>query len=653
MHDHKSGRKAADTVQDVILLGNPNVGKSVIFSLLTGKYAIVSNYPGTTIEVAYGTILGSKPKTRIIDTPGVNNLIPMSEDEKVTRDILLSSPAKAVIQVADAKNLKRALLISVQLAEMRVPFVLVLNLWDEALDRRISIDTAKLSELLGVPVITTIATQKWGTDKIFHAIDGAKPGLNTMLYEKSVEESLLAIENELHGDFLISRRSIALMLLSGDVSLKEWLSKNASKDGIKSIEDVVDNASRRFSQNLGYLINKQRLAFVDGILAQVYREEPGFFSKFQYAVARITMHPFWGLLFLALVMYVMYIFVGKFGAGTAVDFLQNTFFGEWINPVLVKFCRSFMPERISDFFVGQYGLFTMAFTYALAIILPIVFSFFVFFGVLEDTGYLPRLTVVSNKIFKVIGLNGKAILPMVLGLGCGSMATLTTRILETKRERIIVTVLLAVGVPCSAQLGVIFALLSAIPIKFFLVWFGMIFFILLLSGILASRIIPGESADFIMELPPVRIPQMWNIVLKTVSRMRWYLKEAVPLFILGTVLLFFMDSLGILRLIEYAAKPVITGLLGLPGRTTEAFIVGFLRRDYGAAGLKSIWEGGLMTPDQLVTSLVTITLFVPCVAHFFITIKERGWRSASLIFMVSLIAAIAGGLLTRMVLLLL
>jgi ferrous iron transport protein B len=288
----------------------------------------------------------------------------------------------------------------------------------------------------------------------------------------------------------------------------------------------------------------------------------------------------------------------------------------------------------------------MALTYSIAIVLPIVGTFFIAFGILEDSGYLPRLAIMVNRVFRVMGLSGKAVLPMVLGLGCDTMATLTARILETKKERIIVTLLLALGVPCSAQLGVILGMLAGVSARATAIWVGVVIGTIFLIGILAREIVPGESSDFILELPPIRLPQLSNVVLKTIARIEWYLREAVPLFILGTLVLFFFDKLGLLLWLEEIASPIVVGFLGLPVRATEAFLVGFLRRDYGAAGLFMLARAGELTPLQVVVSLVTITLFVPCIANFFIIIKERGWKTAiAIVSFIFPFAFLVGGLL--------
>ena len=227
-----------------------------------------------------------------------------------------------------------------------------------------------------------------------------------------------------------------------------------------------------------------------------------------------------------------------------------------------------------------------------------------------------------------MGLNGKAVLPMVLGLGCDTMATLTTRILDSKKDRMIVTLLLAMGVPCSAQLGVILGMLGGVSFYALVIWAGIILLVLFLVGYLASKVMPGDPSDFIYELPPIRVPQFKNIFFKTIARVDWYMREAVPLFILGTFVLFTLDKLNVLTVIEDLASPVVVGLLDLPPKAAEAFLIGFLRRDYGAAGLYALQKSGMMDNVQTLVSIVTMTLFIPCIANFFMIIKERGMKTA-------------------------
>jgi ferrous iron transport protein B len=654
MHDHSQTKKREVSGPDtpkICLVGNPNVGKSAIFGLLTGRYVTVSNYPGTTVEMISGETTFHREKFEVIDTPGVNSLVPMSEDEKVTRDILLETDLRSIIQVIDTKNIRRGLLITLQLAEMGLPLVIDLNMGDEALDRGISINEAVLENILGSKVVSTVAVKKKGiTGLKKHASKASVSGYR-FTYSPDLEEYISEIEEVLPHS-RISRRSIALMILSGDMTLRQWLLKNLDTEDISRIESIRDRASEKYTDPLSVVISRQRLSIVDSITDRVMtRSAPqrGGFSRF---LGEITIHPVWGFPFLFLVLYLLYKFVGSFGAGTLVDYLEEVVFGEYLNPWAERIVKAIIPfEFFRELFIGPYGIITMALTYAIAIILPITTTFFIAFSVMEDSGYLPRLASMLNRVFRAMGLNGKAVLPMVLGLGCDTMATLTTRILDTPKERLIVIILLALGIPCSAQLGVILGMFGKQPFSALLIWIASLTIVILFVGFLSSRLIPGQRADFILELPPIRLPQISNVLVKTMGRIEWYLKEAVPLFVLGTLILFVADKIKILPMIQDLSSPVIVTVLGLPAKATESFIIGFLRRDYGAAGLFTLQEQGLLNTEQTVVSLVTITLFIPCIANLFVIIKERGVKTALLIAaFIFPFAILVGGLLHRLLL---
>lgn len=680
----------------IALVGNPNVGKSVIFGALTGTYATVSNYPGTTVEVARAAAR-FEPGIEVIDTPGVNSLTPNSEDERVTRDILLSG-VDSVVQIADAKNLPRALVVSIQLAEAGLPFVLALNMMDEAADRGISIDAAKLSAELAVPVVPTIAVSGHGLAALREALRAPSVSHTRARYPAAVERALLQIERLLSG-FAVAPRWLALMCLAGDDTLRPWLVQHLSPAALSTIEDVRRDVQAQLPAEAGYQLSRARMRAAEQLAQAVTRavqgepratapaEPPwaavgaaavlgclallaGDFGlvpaltgppmrlvgwlgigaaavaayrspAMRVALGRWASRGISGLAVLFVVLYVIYRFVGAFAAGTAVDFFEDTVFAQYLNPLATRAVDSVaariapaagigadIVRALRNLLVGPYGLITVALTYAFAIIFPIVTAFFLAFSILEDSGYLPRLAIVVNRVFRGMGLNGKAVLPMVLGLGCDTMATLTARIMETRKERILVTLLLALGVPCSAQLGVILGLFGALPMWAPLVWGGVVLGVLFAVGFLAARLLPGDRSDLILEVPPIRRPQLGNIVIKTVGRLEWYLKEAVPIFVLGTFVLFVLDAVGVLAHIVRAAEPAVVGLLNLPAKAAEAFLVGFFRRDYGSAGIYALFQHGLMTPVQAVVALVTITLFVPCVANFFVIVKERGLRTA-------------------------
>ena len=528
----------------------------------------------------------------------------------------------------DSKNLRRSLLITLQLTEMGLPTTLALNMYDEAGQRGITIDGELLSTMLGLNVIPTIATQRWNLDKLASAFTHREPPVNAIKYHAAIEEAIGKV-GRLLPKAGISSRSIAIMLLAGDATLQGWVNENLTPETARMIEEARAALQARFKEPVGYIINRVRLKTVDAIVGTVVTQEAPSKSKFSARLGHLSMHPLWGFPILIFVLLFMYEFVGVLGAGISVDFFESVIFEGYLNPWIARVVELVFPTGIiHDIIVGPYGIVTMALTYAIAIVLPIVGFFFIFFSFLEDSGYLPRLAIMVDRLFKLMGLNGKAVLPMVLGLGCDTMATMTTRILETKKERVIVTLLLALGVPCSAQLGVILGMLGAVSLMATVWWAAIVILVIFFVGFLASKVVPGEPSDFILEIPPMRMPQMRNILLKTLVRVEWYLKEAVPLFVLGTLVLFTLDYTNALSVLERLGAPIIVNFLNLPVESTQAFIVGFLRRDYGAAGLFALQKKGLMDPTQVVVSLVVMTLFVPCIANLFMMIKERGLKTA-------------------------
>jgi ferrous iron transport protein B len=567
----------------LLLVGQPNVGKSLLFTRLTNRYATVSNYPGTTVEITSALADFHGELREVVDTPGANTLAAQSNDERVTRDIVLAGDAD-VLQVGDIGNLRRTLLMSLQLAEHDVPFTLCLNMSDES---NAPIDIHALSEHLGVPVIATSALKRWNIEKLKkHALTPRRAEFRAR-YPLPVEKAI--------RDSGLPRGEALAMLANTEFAADIAAARSAAVDEV--CQSKVDSRGRLSST----------------------------FSS-------ILIHPFWGFVVLAAVLYVSWLFVGKLGAGILVDFVENTLFGKYLNPWCIAAVNAIVPFKfMRDLLVGEYGIITMAITYAFAIVLPVVITFFTLFGVLEDSGYLPRLAVMLHHTFRRMGLNGKAVLPMVLGLGCDTMATLTTRILDTPKEALIVTILLALGIPCSAQLGVIMAMLGPISLAGVLVWGGVIVGTIFVVGYLASKVLPGTSGDFIVELPPLRVPRASNIAIKVLARTEWYLKEAVPLFIAGTLLLYILDAAHLLGFLQRLLSPIIVDGLGLPASAANAFVVGFLRRDYGAAGLFAMQRAGALNANQTVIALTVITLFIPCVANFLVMIRERGGRAAAAI----------------------
>ncbi len=648
MHCHGSSGIEVQTNNGAIaLVGHPNVGKSIFFQKMTGQRTQVSNYPGTTVELSRG-LFPSFPDSTLVDTPGVITFPPQTEDEFVTANVLLDEPLRAVIQVGDAKNLRRTLLLTIQLAEMGLPMIVALNMMDEAHSRGVYIDIGRLAEMLSLPIIPTVATRGEGLAEVSKRLHNCGPSSFQVSYPDEIENAVRAMIPHLPAHLPISARSLSLLFLSEDAVSTGWLEQNLPPDDFNSVMDARSKFHRK-DDPAPALIQNTRIEVVNELADAVLTVSDDRRSKMSLRLGQLTTHPFWGFILLGLVLYSMYWFVGIFGAGTLVGLMEENLFGQILNPWFAQLIQGAIPFSIlRDLLVGEYGLWTMGMTYAIALILPIVSTFFLAFGVLEDSGYLPRLAALSNRFFAFLGLNGKAVLPMVLGLGCVTMATVTTRTLESKRERWLVTLLLALAIPCSAQLGVVMGMLAGISFTATLIWSGIVFLVLLVVGWLAARLLSGERTQLLVELPPLRWPQLSNVVLKTLTRLEWYIKEVVPLFLLGTLMLFVLDKTGVLNQVIRLGEPLVSGWLGLPAETSAAFLIGFLRRDFAATNLFVMQNQGLLTPLQVVVAMVTITLFIPCIASVMMIAKERGWRTAAgMVLFIFPLAFLVGGLLYR------
>ncbi|KKR31629.1 MAG: Ferrous iron transport protein B [Candidatus Gottesmanbacteria bacterium GW2011_GWC2_39_8] len=603
----------------VILVGSPNVGKSVIFNSLTGSYATVSNYPGTTVTLSKANISLNGKQVEIIDSPGVYSLFTITEEEMVTRNLIFKANPRVLVHVIDAKNLERMLPLTLQLLETGFPMILVLNLIDEAEKLGLTVDIRKLTSIFGIPVITAVAVKNIGikelSDNISSLIDN--PKISKFKFDYG-----LALEKK------ISEKGIGI-------------------GRAKRLLELQSDSSETGQQPLIYQIAVIRQRWATETAQQVLSKNENGRKSFSHVLSGIFTSPITGFPILLLFLYFgLYKLIGQFVAGNVVNFIENNIFGTIINP----FFRTIIPKIIpfpvfQDLFVGNYGILTTGVRYAIAIILPIVSSFFFLFAILEDSGYLPRMAMLIDKIFKRIGLSGRAVIPLILGLGCSSMATMVTRTLPTKRERVIATLMLALAIPCSAQLGVLMALLTG-QSGAMLVWTITILIIFLTVGFLGAQILPGDKPLFYMEIPPLRIPSLGNIWHKTSSRVSWYFLEVFPLFIIASFFLWLGNITGVLNmLVNIMNVPV--SMIGLPKETGVAYIFGFFRRDYGAAGLYDIYKSGLMNVNQLTIAVVTMTLFPACIAQALMMAKERGRLTGTAIFAVCISIAFIAGLLLK------
>lgn len=595
----------------LVLAGNPNVGKSVFFNRLTGLYVDVSNFPGTTVDIS----IGRYKDYIVMDTPGVYGVSSFNEEETVARDVILN--ADLILNVVDAVHLDRDLFLTKQLIDMGKPVVVALNMMDELERNGIELDVKELERLLGVPVVPTAAARGKGVEEVFKRLSEAKTGIRS----SELTEKINGIKSEALSE------AEALLILEDDAVVAGR--HNLGKMGFQ--DEIYMNRRRE----------------VDRIIAKVLRESD-MGASFRILLGRWMLRPVTGIPILAATLFIMYKVIGVFVAGTVVGFTEERVMEGIYRPFMLSVLSPFLSEKtfIGNIFIGEFGILTMVPVYILGLLLPLIIGFYMLMSILEDSGYLPRIAALVDRALSFLGLNGKAIIPIILGFGCVTMATMTTRILGTKREKIIATILLGLAIPCSAQLGVIMGLISKLDVFYAALYVAVIMIIFALTGTILNKLMPGESSKLFIDLPPLRLPMPANVLKKTLQKTIMFLREATPLFIYGAVLISVMDFTGLLASFQNILYPVTAGLLKLPPETSTAFIMGIIRRDFGAAGLSSI----AMTQQQVLVALIVMTLFVPCIAAIMVIFKERGTKDALFIWLGSFIVAFAtGGLIAWLV----
>jgi len=599
-----------EAVLKVALVGNPNVGKSLFFNFLSGVYVDVSNYPGTTVEVTKGRFKSYE----VFDTPGAYGISSFTDEEVVTRDIVLE--ADIILNIVDAVHLERDLFLTQQLIDMGKKVSVMLNFMDEVGKLGLQIDTQLLSASLGIPVFSTTATTRAGFEQIDAALEQARCG-----------EQDSTLHHKLHTMLSMSgSEAEALLILEGDeaIAARHGVSPGHDRDSI-------------------YIERRNRVNLIINAVLSDCRGG----ARLSSALGRLAVNAWTGIPMLLAVLYLVYLFVGKLVAQDIVGFTETTLGNElwepWIRDVVAEYVSpSFWLGTI---LVGEFGVLTMTVTYLLFLLLPLVIAFYVSLAILEDSGYLPRLAVLVDRGLNAIGLNGSAIIPLILGFGCVTMATITTRMLGSEREKTIAATILQFAIPCSAQLAVVAALLAGAGFRAILIYSFTILAVFVAVGTILHRTLPGVTTPLLIDLPPMRLPRFDNVARKTAYRTYYFMREATPWFFGGALGVGILHVTGLLAVWQDVLAPFTTAWLQLPKEAATSFVMGMVRRDFGAAGLYNL----ALTGDQIVVALVTITLFTPCIASLMIMLKERGLKIASLVWVGTwIVAFLVGGILSQM-----
>lgn len=633
------------------VIGNVAVGKSVLCDQLCARDGRCNvSLPGTTLEVPvgnlqHGVFSRSPDGTRIIDAPGMYSVFSRSEDGMVCRQLLLSGELDALVQVLDAKNLRRSLVVALQLAEFELPTVFALNMLDMAQARGIEISIDALEERLGAEVHPTVALERRGVGELPALLDKARRPRCPVVFPAPIEDTLGLVSQLLAGAE-IPARALSILLLAEAPAAREYVEERFGKGMIDQVDRLVSSLRRDFNRPLDVVLTESYAAAADRFVRQsqqVHQHSPLFMTRFGLWAQQLST----GIPIALAILVAMYLFVGLFGATYLVDLLNHRifsgiltpFFEAIVEPIPSAFIRSALVD--ADFGVLTTGLFL-----AFGIVMPVMLCFYLFFGLLEESGYLPRFSVLMQRIMKRIGLNGKGVIPLVMGFSCVTMALLTTRMLDSRKQRMIASLLLVLVLPCAPLLAVMLVILAKMPWYASVFVFGFLLLQTLLVGVLADKVIPGGHAELMLELPPMRAPGARSILVTTWRRTWAFMKEAVPLFLLAAFLVFLFDYVGGLRLLENAVRPLMNGLLGLPESAVRVFMKTIIRREAGAVELD------LLAADfsnlQLVVALLTMTLLIPCVNTLVVLFKERGARVAGATLAgIFVYALLAGGLVNH------
>ncbi len=495
-------------------MGNPNVGKSVVFSRLTGANVIASNYPGTTVDFSKGHLKLGRQTVEIIDAPGTYSLKPSNKAEEVASKML--EKADIIINVIDATNLERNLYLTLELLEHQIPMVIVLNLWDEAKHVGITIDYEKLEELLGIPVIPTVALTGEGIKQLVQSLKNAK--VNEKIKSTSHEGRWVEIGTIIKKIETIQHRHHTFRDRLADVTINPVTGIPFSILIILSSFWIVRQIGETM---INYLF--------DPLFEQYYH-------PIVSSLSNIIGDNIWHTLL-----------IGQYG--------EDIVFEESL------------------------GMLTTGLYVPIAMVLPYIIAFYFLLSILEDTGYMPRLATLVDNVFHKLGMHGHGIISVFLGLGCNVPGALATRSLETRKQRFISATLLSISVPCMAQTAMVFGILGRFGVIYIALVFFFLMVLYIILGIIMNHYVKGTSPEIFLEVPPYRRPSVQALFKKTWMRVRWFLKEAIPFLFLGVLLINVMYHVGIMQVISSALSPFMNTLFGLPGEATASLVIGFLRKD--------------------------------------------------------------------------
>lgn len=635
---------------NIAMLGQPNCGKSTIFNSVAGYKSISSNFPGTTVRYTRSEVKLQGKVHTLVDFPGSYSLSSLNETDLEIRKHLFSGKYDIIINVVDASQLARGLLLTLELMELNIPVVICLNMMDEAARKGISIDIKKLADLLVIPVVPTVASKNKGVRELFTHVDRVIKhqghlARKQLLCQDDVEQAISQLTELIRernaGISLIPPRFIAIKLLEDDEQIIRQISDRNGDALLEQARELQQRCAETRGKPAATVIALERNALAMDIFRQVskvVRKRKDWREK----IDDILMHRLWGYVFLALILAGFFYFV--FGVGA---FLEK--------PLLLQFIR--LENYLGELLGSQNAVFAIAkgalygISGGIAIVLPYLIPFLIVMTVLEDIGYLPRVAYLMDSFMHRIGLHGTATLPAILAYGCSVPAVMTTRILPSKRDKVIAAIV-ATLVPCSARSVVIFGLVArylGAGAALFIYVLNIV--IIALTGKVLSTIMPEVSPGMIMEIPRYQLPTLTALFSKVWFRAREFIIIAWPLLILGSIILGMVEYWGWDLILNKIFSP-LSWLLGLPDKVGTTMIFGVLRKELSlvmlmqALGTTEVLS--VLTPVQVMTFTIFITFYIPCMATIAVLIRELGNRWTIIIIGITLLLATKLGLITRL-----
>ncbi|MEN2975397.1 MAG: ferrous iron transport protein B [Candidatus Caldarchaeales archaeon] len=631
----------------IALVGNANVGKSVVFNQLTGSNQIIGNWPGKTIEKAEGWLHFGDYDITVVDLPGIYSFSTFSLEERITREYITSGKPDVIINVVDASVLERNLFFTLQLIEMEIPLIVCLNQMDIAKKKGMTINVKRLEEILGVPVIPTIATRGEGIyELVKKAVElvehRGEKNSGIIKYGREVETRIEKLTNMIDSKNLglpYPSRWIAIKLLEEDPEIKEIVSSK-SKEIVSTADKLAEEISKIHGEPCFSVIISERYSAVNKIVREVVSQ-----SRMEVTISErldyITTHKVLGYLVSAgiLASLILWTFiVGDLLSGLISDALS---FLEPVDPKLVGPIESIAWN-------GFFGGFVAGVT----LVIPFVIPFYLLMAFFEDSGILTRVAFMMDSAIHKIGLHGKAIIPLILGYGCNVPAIYTSRILETRRERLL-TAFAITFTPCAARTIIILGMVAVfLGIEWALALYMIDLFIIFIFGRVASKVLPGSSTGMIMEMHAFRVPSLKVILRQTLARTKSIIYIVFPIYMVGSALVQVLYSLGILDPINNSLSLITVNWLGLPLITGILLIFGLIRKELILLTLVGIY-GTLdltmyLTPVQLIVLALISMLYLPCLSAFTVLSKEFGWKAAIVISIANILSAILiGGIASR------